>query len=396
MRPVAFLIVCGGLALAAAARADATPAEKGTARELFKQGKEARDAGDPRTVLERFSAAHALLPSPVTGLELARMHAQVGHLVQARELAVAASRAPESKTETEKSARARVSAGDLANALHGRIATLTVKVAVTPPSPTSLEIDGKTVPAMNAPQRLDPGDHVLSARSSDGRHAQVDVSLFLVGRDETWVVAQTVTNESAPSELTTVFTTSTAAGLSSIRRATLSRGYGSAIQPFVFAASTTPHGPGGYAGADGDLIDIADGGEKAGIVPTHATVTTNDPGAATVFARGTATPDDRILAFRNATPVVVETFPLPGINKEASILAATNLHLVFFGPSGGASGKPVTMHACLTADVIARRCMPAVVDLPIESVLRLRSSGSSLYVLGKASGTPRLLRVAFR
>jgi len=226
-----------------------------------------------------------------------------------------------------------------------------------------------------------------SGRATDG---------FLVGRAETWAVAQVVSNESPPAEFTSVFTTNSASGLD-VHRLTLDRGYfpSGSIQPFVFAATTTPRGAGGYAGADRDFVDIADGGSRAGFIPTHAAVTTNDPGAASVFARGLDTPPDMILAFRNASPVVVDTFPYPGLNKDASILVATDRHVAFFGPVDGDGGRAITIHACLAADILARRCIPAIADLPIETIIRVRSRGPSLYVLGKALGTPRLLRVTF-
>jgi len=179
MRALPIAVLCSALAFAPAARAAPTWADKETARELFKAGKEARAAGDPNTALERFTGAHALAPTPVTALELAKMHAQLGHFVQARELSLEAFRMPESKTETEKSALARVEAVALADTLKGRIATLTVRVVVTPSAPASLEIDGKSVAAaeISAAQRLDPGPHVVSARSGNGGTAQAEIAL---------------------------------------------------------------------------------------------------------------------------------------------------------------------------------------------------------------------------
>jgi hypothetical protein len=225
-----------------------------------------------------------------------------------------------------------------------------------------------------------------SGRTTDG---------ILVGRGDTWAIAQVASNESPPSEYTTVFTTKVGSGLDSVSSSFLPRGYALAgtIQPFVFAAAKTPNGAGGYAGTAGDFVEAVDGGAKAGFIPTHGTVTTNDPGAADVFARGKATPDDSILSFHNLGAIVPQTLAFAKMNKDASALVATERHVAFFGPFDADAGKAVTMHACSAADLLAKQCAPMVIDLPLETILRVRTRASSVYVLGMSAGTPRLVRV---
>jgi hypothetical protein len=51
------------------------------------------------------------------------------------------------------------------------------------------------------------------------------------------------------------------------------------------------------------------------------------------------------------------------------------------------------MHACPAADILAKTCTPTVLDLPVETILRVRTRGSTVYVLGKSAGVPRLVSV---
>ena len=68
------------------ARADPTEADLAQARELRNQGRELRAAGDLRGALAKFKAAHAVGQTAVTGIELARTHAALGEIVEAREV----------------------------------------------------------------------------------------------------------------------------------------------------------------------------------------------------------------------------------------------------------------------------------------------------------------------
>lgn len=160
--------------LATPALAEPTPAEKETARELFRQGNDARAAGKPELALERYVAAHALAATPITALEAARAHVELGHLVAGRDLALSVARMPVAKNESARAREARAAAADLADALRARIATLTVVVEA--PRAPSVTIDGSVVAAAS-PQRLDPGPHRITGRIDDGPVAEVKITL---------------------------------------------------------------------------------------------------------------------------------------------------------------------------------------------------------------------------
>ncbi len=185
------------LAATGSARADPTPADKETARELFNQGKEAHATGDVERALEKLTAAHKLAATPITALELARVHAELHHLVVARDIALSVARMPEGKTESDRAKEARRAAAQLAESIHARIPTLTIVVNVTPPGrEATIALDGKELPTLSGeiPYRLDPGAHEVTARIGDGPMASVHVDL---AEGETRSVSLDVTAASA-------------------------------------------------------------------------------------------------------------------------------------------------------------------------------------------------------
>ncbi len=65
--------------------AEASLADKASARDLFNEGIALRDKGDAKGALAKFQTAYSLWPSPSTGLELGRTHLVLGELLEARE-----------------------------------------------------------------------------------------------------------------------------------------------------------------------------------------------------------------------------------------------------------------------------------------------------------------------
>ncbi|GAC1545097.1 MAG: hypothetical protein NVS3B10_09260 [Polyangiales bacterium] len=144
-----------------------------SARELFKEGREARQSGDLKRALERFKAAHAYGQTPVTGLELGRTHIQLGDLVEGREVLLSVARMKVQPDETEKSAAARTEAADLAEEVKKRIPTIAVKLnGVASDSAAQLQIDGSAVPivGLTGIRKVNPGKHVVVARA--GSHEE--------------------------------------------------------------------------------------------------------------------------------------------------------------------------------------------------------------------------------
>jgi hypothetical protein len=158
---------------APAPNAQPSAADLESARELFKEGREARQNGDLKRALDRFKAAHAYGQTPVTALELGRTHIQLGELVEGREVLLSVARMKVQSDETEKSTAARTEAADLAEEVKKRIPSVSVKLTgVASDSAASLTVDGFAVPivALNGVRKANPGKHVVVARA--GTHEE--------------------------------------------------------------------------------------------------------------------------------------------------------------------------------------------------------------------------------
>jgi len=145
-----------------------------SARELFKEGRELRQAGDIKHALERFKAAHAYGQTPVTALELGRTHIQLGELIEGREVLLSVARMKVQPDETDKSAAARSEAADLAEDAKKRIPTVTVKLTgVASDSAAQLLVDGSAVPivGLTGIRKVNPGKHAIVARAGTQRCA---------------------------------------------------------------------------------------------------------------------------------------------------------------------------------------------------------------------------------
>jgi hypothetical protein len=161
------------VASAQAAQPQPSAADLESARELFKEGREARQAGDLKRAIDRFKAAHAYGQTPVTALELGRTQMQAGELIEAREVLLSVARMKVQPDETEKSAAARAEAADLAEEVKKRIPTLSIKVAgVTSDSAAQVTVDGAAVPVVGLTgiRKTNPGKHVVVARA--GAHEE--------------------------------------------------------------------------------------------------------------------------------------------------------------------------------------------------------------------------------
>ncbi|MGZ3449166.1 MAG: tetratricopeptide repeat protein [Polyangiales bacterium] len=159
------------------ASAEPTEADKDAARILFTEAKELRDAGKLPAALERYKRAYDLAPTPITTLELARTHAMLGHLVEARRLYRSVETIEKKADESPKTAAARDEAKQLATDLDARIPTVVVKVVPEGPIDSAL-LDGKPleVAQLEKPLALDPGKHVLTVRAKTEATVTVTVA----------------------------------------------------------------------------------------------------------------------------------------------------------------------------------------------------------------------------
>jgi hypothetical protein len=166
----AFASALAAFAVASTAHAQSA-ADLETARALFKEGKELRARGDLHGALEKLKAAHAVGRTPITGLELARTHALLGELVEAREVALDVARIRVAPDETERSTEARSEAIQLAEELRERIPDVTVHVSGAPEGVVpEVVIDGRALPPdlVGEPFKVDPGTHVVAVVESRG------------------------------------------------------------------------------------------------------------------------------------------------------------------------------------------------------------------------------------
>ncbi len=168
------------VAASSVARAEPTPEDLASARDLFKEARALREKGDLLKALEKFRAAHALGQTPITGLELARTYVLVGRLVEAHEVSFGVARLPVASDETERSRTARLEAAKLAELLGPRLAKLVVEVkGLAPSAGAVVSIDGETVPpaALGEPRRVDPGRHIALLREANGIEVRATADL---------------------------------------------------------------------------------------------------------------------------------------------------------------------------------------------------------------------------
>ncbi len=114
------LTIAAILFAANARAANPSAADVATARELYKQGADALDAGNAKLAADKLSQAWALVQTPVIGFDLARAQSALGHLVEAREAALGVQRIPVAKDETARSSEARGDATKIAAQLEPR------------------------------------------------------------------------------------------------------------------------------------------------------------------------------------------------------------------------------------------------------------------------------------
>lgn len=142
-------------------------ADKSSARELMRDGKALRDKGDHRGALQKFKAAYAYVPSPVTGVAVARAQVALGELVEARATLDEVLRLPARASETDDGRKARKEAQLLLADLVTRIPSIVVRVGGVPAdAAVVVQIDGAIVPAVAAAEgrHADPGPHQVRVR----------------------------------------------------------------------------------------------------------------------------------------------------------------------------------------------------------------------------------------
>ncbi len=163
------------------ASADTTPSDRETARNLMDEGDAKRDKSDFKGALKSYEAADAIMHVPTTGIDVARTQVSLGLLLEARETLARVLRLPlPAKQEPAPFTAARVSAESLNTDLSARLPSIAVVIAnVEPGQSAVVTFDGEVVAAaaVQAPRKVNPGRHVVIARSGSVEKKQlVDVA----------------------------------------------------------------------------------------------------------------------------------------------------------------------------------------------------------------------------
>ncbi len=172
------------VSMPAFARADEPSAiDAENALQAYKDGKTLREKGDLAGSLEKFRAAHALVETPITALELGRAYALTSRLIEAREVWLAVARMPMRKNESVRASEARAECERLAIDARPKLASIVVRVSPAD-ADAKVRVDGDVVPAaaLTVPRLVNPGAHVVSVEAN-GETARRDVKLAEGGNE---------------------------------------------------------------------------------------------------------------------------------------------------------------------------------------------------------------------
>ena len=177
VRRSAVAVALAAMLLANVAAAQPSADEIAAARALLRTADELRAKKDFAGALERYRKAHDVVRSPVTGLELARAHVDVGQLVAARATALSVVDMPVSASETEVGKNARSACATLVKELDARTPSVTVHVTGADAATATITLDGAALrETTDRPQRVDPGHHVIVAETQSA-HARADIDV---------------------------------------------------------------------------------------------------------------------------------------------------------------------------------------------------------------------------
>ncbi|TKC96401.1 PEGA domain-containing protein [Polyangium fumosum] len=177
-------IVALGLSLSGAAEAQGkqpSAAAKQTARQLLVDCRAKLGANKLAEALKDCQGAHAIMGVPSTGLDLARVHEAMGHLVEAREVALEVTRF-DNTAGNAAFATAMTEAEALAQSLEPKIPSLVINVS-GPPSGAEItvKVDAETIPqaAVSLPYKVNPGEHtvIVSAAGFGQRAEKVQMTI---------------------------------------------------------------------------------------------------------------------------------------------------------------------------------------------------------------------------
>lgn len=175
----AALALCLLLALTPAG-ATPTPAQKETARHLMQVGDGRYQQGEYESALQAYLGADEIMGVPTTSLAVGRAHLALGQLVEAVDAFGRARRHPTRRGEPAAFVAARREATRLDAETAHRIPTLRIRLDGPPAgAKATLVIDGAALEGLGleAPHRLNPGRHQISATAAGFHPAEATVEV---------------------------------------------------------------------------------------------------------------------------------------------------------------------------------------------------------------------------
>jgi hypothetical protein len=162
------------------ALAEPNATQKEAARNLMWSGDQLFEKGDHARALQAYLAADAIMNVPTTGLAVARAHAALGQLVEARDKALLVARSAPQPRESTILAEARGAAAKLADGLGPRIPTVRLQIDGPPPdAAVEVTIDGVKVPTAGLAEgrELNPTSHEIVVTATGFEDAARSVKL---------------------------------------------------------------------------------------------------------------------------------------------------------------------------------------------------------------------------
>lgn len=221
-RGIVLAIALSSIFVASSAQAQSL-ADKETARALMDEGDAKRDAKDYKGALAAYEKADAIMHVPTTGLEVARMQAQLGMLLEARETLSRVIRIPAKPNEPAPFSAARKTADQLNEELGKRVPAVQINITGGAGTAT-VSIDGENVPpaVLGVPRKVNPGHHVIVVKAASAeKREEIDVA-----ERETKTVAIDLTPTPVVAEKPVVQTTDEPSGGSSTGKVLMFGGFG--------------------------------------------------------------------------------------------------------------------------------------------------------------------------
>jgi hypothetical protein len=169
------------------------PAERAIARTLMDEGDRKAEIKDFRGALEAYKKADSIMGVPTTGIDVARTHLVLGHLVEAWQVAGVVTHFPRKPTEPEAFTHARRDADALIEQVLPRIPTLRIAaIGVAPGAAIEVTIDSVKVPRdqLNEALKVNPGEHVVHVWSR-GFEAATSTTTLTEGQTSTLTLTLT-------------------------------------------------------------------------------------------------------------------------------------------------------------------------------------------------------------